>query len=399
MKSRRKPSRRLYKAALALALIGLFLQPPSAEAFLGFLRRKPTTATQHPLDIPLPEPNATQPLHRNLVSPTVPAASHTDQAAASESLSLPAPTSSHPDVQLLVEHGIFPADAPTRQTPLTRAELADILVRALGHNRNLYSEFPFYRDVPRSHWAYVPIDIARSKRLIEQPDGQGYYQPDDVVTFAEAYQAMANAVPGAPPSEEMTAYLLHPFEGWEHWPEHLQQAVAKLARARFFPDSSPLETPVQLPTDAPLQLDGLAPLVRYLVQVTDYRKPLVTLDRRKEVPALPSGLTLAVTPMITIYAARITVGQTVHFSLVTPAQNLPKGSRLRGIVRDIPSERQYIIELNEAQTPQDEIFQTRAELVLTFDASDRLAFIVPGDIFTTVTQPVPELGEPPVVSP
>jgi len=160
---------------------GLLLSPtllPAAQAFPFFHKKQ---KTQQPN---IPPAIQTQP--GLLQAPEVPQPVKTP--------ALP------PDAtQILVQQGIFPPEALTRTEPITRAEWAGILVRAIGHNTKLYSEFPFYRDVPATDPDYVPIEVAREKKLTVYESDHGFYHPQKPVTYAEAYESISHAITGPPP--------------------------------------------------------------------------------------------------------------------------------------------------------------------------------------------------------
>src|SRR5688572_17170408 len=115
---------RLAKGLVSGALV-LFIGSSSAEAF-PFIKRKGNQQSIPPVTEVKPtmlQPSATPPKVSAPVAPLSP-------------------------LQILINKGIFPPDAATRQQPISRAEWATVLVKAVGHNTSLVSEFPFYRDVP-----------------------------------------------------------------------------------------------------------------------------------------------------------------------------------------------------------------------------------------------------------
>lgn len=286
---------------------------------------------------------------------------------------------------VLVEKGIFPADSGTRTTPITRAELASILVKALEHNTTMVSEFPFFRDVPREHWAYVPVEVAREKRLLTDAYDHGFYYPDRAVTFGDVYRAISKAITGPPPSSDEAAHLLSRFVDLDELEPDDRMAMAKMARTRYFWRNN--QGDISSHWTEPVSPKDLAPLVASLMYLTEHKAALI--PERGTLPVLPPDISLTVTPSSAIFEERIGVGEVVFFTLVYPADPLPKGTRLRGIVRDVLPSKTYIIELTGARTPEDQIYRTSAELSIIFPPREKTAFIVPGEVFQTTTM-VPE---------
>jgi hypothetical protein len=295
-------------------------------------------------------------------------------------------------LEVLIQKGIFPADAATRTQPLNRAELADILVKALGHNTQLVSEFPVYRDVPKDHWAYVSIEVAREKKLIQRLYGKGFYYPERYVTYADVYSAIARAITGPLPTPEVTEHLLQDFTDKESLPKYLAPWVAQMAQVQFFKHTGQ-EKPQLRPTQLVYAAD-LAPFITYLMHLIEGRSTIVA-EGEQYVPVLPAGLRLSLTPATAILEPQLTVGATVTFTLVTPVHPLPKGSRIRGLVEEaiLPSHT-YHLQISEAQTPDGTTYQTSAPLTLTFSTKEKLGFFVPGEQFETITQIPPHVPPP-----
>jgi hypothetical protein len=305
----------------------------------------------------------------------------------------PAPPSVKPDaigptplekpldpLQALIERGVYPESWKDRKNALTRAELADVLVKALKHNTQMVSEFPFYRDVPKGYWAYGAIEVARAKKLMEARGEHGFYYPERPVTFGDAFEAMANAITGPPPTEEEVSFYLVIYPDWEEVPEELWPSVSKMTRARFF--EGQLSPALQL-LEAPSP-EAIAP---YIVTLSHLNERRTVLPPHKEelLPYVPGGLTIKVAPTVAIFESHLTIGETVYFSLVEPINELPKGSKLRGTVVDIPTSHNYAIELTEAETPEEKIYRMSAEFPIVF-RNKSLPFVVPGETFQAVTR-------------
>jgi hypothetical protein len=292
-------------------------------------------------------------------------------------------------VRTLLEKGVFTPDllSQHQNTPLTRAEWAGILVRALKHNTRLFSAFPFYRDVPADHPDYVPIEVAREKKLLAYPADHGFYYPEKPIAYADVYQGISHALTGPFPAPETEAHLLKGFGDRAELSPDLAAAVAKMARVHFFTaEAGRAETRVHA-NDA-VTPDGLAPLMVYLMRVIERR---ADLSRREiaEVPALPGGLTLALSPSTAVMETQLTPGQIVTFSLVNVVPPLTKESRIRAVVRDVDSiQHRYGLIAEEARTPEDDFYRLRAPLTLLFPPRRRTPFIVPGQLFEATTETV-----------
>lgn len=300
-------------------------------------------------------------------------------------------------VEILMEAGVYSTEMENRTTPLTRAEWATVLVKALKHNTSLFSNFPFYRDVPLTHPAYVPIEVAREKQLLVYPAGHGFYYPEKTLLFSDVYQGIAHALTGPLPSPEEEAHLLRSFEDKSTLPPILAASVAKMARSHFFTPESGLATKRLHPRET-VTPEKAAPFVVYLMHVIENRAD-VNQREIAEVPALPANLSLMLSPSTAVMETQLISGQNVYFSLLNAVEPLPKESRIRAVVRDRdPAQHRYILYLGEARTPEDEFFRLNAMLVLTFPPRRRTPFIVPGQVFETQTNTVVDV-EKEVVTP
>ncbi len=81
--------------------------------------------------------------------------------------------------------------------PLTRAEAASLLVRALGLKTN-YSSIPYFKDIPNNHWAKKNIEIAVQHGLMMGPGNQRFL-PDDSLTREETATLLARLLNLSPP--------------------------------------------------------------------------------------------------------------------------------------------------------------------------------------------------------
>jgi|GEM_PF-2649813 len=296
---------------------------------------------------------------------------------------VPTPAAPVEPIQVLVKRGVFPPDALTRSTPITRAEWATILVKAIGHNTGLVSEFPFYRDVPANYPAYVPIEVAREKKLITYQNDHGFYYPAQPVTYQEAYVSIAQAIAGPPPTPEAVTHLLQGFPDWSQLSAKDAAAVAKMVRVHFFRKPKP-QTLLHPKED--VTFTGAAPLVTDLIHLIQLRTPLQA-EKETEIDTVPAGLNLTLTPMTSILEASLSVGQSVSFTLVNPIGPLPKESRFTGqVISATPSARTYTVELTQVKTPEGDEYKTKAQFTIAFSPRSRITFLVPGELYSAITQ-------------
>lgn len=382
------------RTALALVLLiflGNLSLPASAFQFFG---NKKTPAQNLPpamrLSPRLPQPGGqTAPSSQSPnAEPSPPSANNPLVAPPSQGTPVVLSPKTPPfnPLHQLVEKGVFPEAMEAQDTPVLREQLAQVMVNALGYNTALVGEFPFYRDVLTKHPHYVPIEVAREKKLLTYPHDHGFYYPEKPVLYADAYQGIAHAITGPSPTPEMTAHLLQPFEDKESLSPAVQSAVAKMAHVRFFTAASgTAET--RLHPGAFVTPKGLAPLVSYLMRVIELRST-VSEEAAEAAAALqlPAGLALTVTPSTAVFESQLTPGQTTYFSLVNAVDPLPKATRLQAVVREVQPPHTYILEINEARLPDGTLYQLQAPLKLTFPSRRRAAFMVPGQLFDVTTE-------------
>lgn len=361
--------RRIGESLLLLALFGSMSAPaaPAVRNVSPILRPSP----------PLAQPAT--PSERRPQSPDRNARNASDQSASSDTAMTEAA------VQALLQKGIFTPELLRRNTPLTRAEWAGILVRALKHNTRLFSAFPFYRDVPMDHPDYVPIEVAREKKLLTYSADHGFYHPEKPIVYADVYQGISHALTGPFPTPEAQAHLLKGFEDQTEFSPELAAAVAKMVRVHFFTAEAG-RTETRAHADEAVTPEGLAPLVTYLMRVIELRADLSPQDIAN-VPVLPGGLALTLSPSTAVMETQLTPGQVVTFSLVNVVPPLTKESHLRAVVRDVDSvQHRYALIVEEARTPEDAFYRLRAPLTLLFPPRRRTPFIVPGQLFETTTE-------------
>lgn len=296
----------------------------------------------------------------------------------------------------LISHQILPADLTQPDQPVSRGHLAATLINALGFKSGEISEFPFYRDVTREHSAYIPIEIAREKRFLTFPEDHGFYYPEKAVLFSEVYQALAKTMTGPNPDSARSTHLVSGFADSAAIPEDLKPALAKLVETQFLPGDPQKQAAITLKPDEVVRAKELAPLILKLM-VNTSGNPAVLFPEPLVLPTLPAGLALTITPTSAIFKSRVTVGDSLYFSLVNAVNPLPQNSRLRGNITQIQDPDTFLVKLDRVDTPDGLHYQTNIDLTLHF--TGRRDLLVPGNDLPVVTQPTeimtPVSSEPP----
>lgn len=76
---------------------------------------------------------------------------------------------------------------------ITRAEMAAVICRMLGCEKEAEKGETEFSDVPKEHWASGYINVASQKKIIDG-DGDGYFRPDDNVKYEEAIKMVVCAL-------------------------------------------------------------------------------------------------------------------------------------------------------------------------------------------------------------
>lgn len=364
-----------FKAALLLGLLGGLSFLPTAAALSFFGGKKKVKAPVESIPpIIQHQPSLMRPAYEPAPKDAKPELTKPEAMG-------PIPIVQPADpVKALIDSTVYPPAWNERIDPLSRAELADVLVKALKHNTKLVSEFPFYRDVPKDYWAYNTVETARAKKLLDYPNDHGFYYPEKLVTFSEVFTGIAHAITGPPPSDEETSFYLVIYPDWEDIPAELQPAVAKMTRSRFF--EGQLSPGLQL--SEPATPKAIAP---YIITLTHLNERRTVLPPQKEalLPTVPGGLTLKISPTIAIFEARMGIGETVYFSLIEAVGPLPKGTKLKGTVIDMIRPHSYVVELTEAEPPEEGLYRLNADMNIVFTKKS-LPFVVPGESFQAITR-------------
>jgi hypothetical protein len=392
---------------LLMALLGLTLAmsvPASAIPFFGKKNEKAPTyppAMRISPELSAPQPAAkakstkgvqpsAQPTDKSQTVYPVPATTGTNPAtpvtapAATAKDAAPVVPSLVDLTRTLVNKQIFSPEMADQTEPLTRAELADVMVKAMAYNQGLYETFPFYRDIATENPHYVVIEVAREKKLLTYPNDHGFYHPDKPVTYADVYTAIAHAITGPIPTPELTDHLLARFPDKDTLNPDDAKNAAKMAYAHFFTPESGTDR-AALEVNNTLKPNELAPFIVYLQRLGQDR---ASFNARAEIvtPVLPAGLALTLSPVTSYVEAQMSPGQSLAFTLVNAVDPLPKNSRLTGTVQSIPNPRAYLLNITEARTPEGDSFQLSAPITISFGPRRRNAFIVPGQLYQTVTE-------------
>lgn len=76
---------------------------------------------------------------------------------------------------------------------VTRAEMATVLCKLLGEDKNLKKDGSKFKDVPASHWGNAYVAKAASLGILSGY-GNGKFGPDDTVTYEQALTMVVNAL-------------------------------------------------------------------------------------------------------------------------------------------------------------------------------------------------------------
>lgn len=405
MKSGRSYSKLICKSVVSLWL-SASLSFPAAHAFSLFKKKLPAQELPPKVKI-VPEMmniEGQPPLYK-----PAPAQAEKNAQPPVQSKTETAP-GSDPDPEQIdpfqdVAQNFFSPALRAQTQPITRAQLAEVMLKALAYDTTLVSEFPFYRDVPVESPVYIPIEVGREKKIMEYPEDHGFYYPDKLVTYGELYRAISHAITGTPPAGARAEYLLRNIPERKALSSQHYQAVAKMAQSRFFEKTWRHQTRFE-PVGEAVTPQGLAPFVMYMMYLKEQRASVTPSDQVN--PQLPAGLKLIISPSTGILEARLKAGGRIRFQLVNAVETIPRGSMIRGVVQEASASRTYQIIFNSIRTTEGLIYDTRAELSISFSTRDKLGFIVPGETFEVVTKAAdpdkgpleaPESDPPPLTPP
>ena len=162
MKSGRSYSKPICKSVVSLGLSASLLFP-AAHAFSFFKKKLPVQELPPKVKI-VPEmmnikgqPTLSQPVPSQAEKKVQPPVQSKTETA-------PAPGPEQTDPFQDLSQKIFSPALRAQTQPITRAQLAEVMLKALDYDTTLVSEFPFYRDVPVDSPAYIPIELGREKK-------------------------------------------------------------------------------------------------------------------------------------------------------------------------------------------------------------------------------------------
>lgn len=101
-----------------------------------------------------------------------------------------------PQIQKLSKDDVvfgYPDDTFKADQPVSRAEFATMVVKALGQENCILKEIYYFDDVPQGYWAYDMIQKAQSFDLLKV-NADGTFKPDDNITKADAVYMMIASV-------------------------------------------------------------------------------------------------------------------------------------------------------------------------------------------------------------
>lgn len=300
-------------------------------------------------------------------------------------------------MRMLIARGIYPASILTdfqsgKIQPVTRAAFAEVLVKTLGHQTDSVSEFPFYRDVPLTHWAYKPIEVVRERKLLTNVGG-GFFRPDAPIRNLDVYLALAQSLAGKNPSLELANEILKSFPDASTIPEEFRPQVARLVNARIIVPRVSGSSWGLAPYGA-MNYARLSAMLSREMEITGFDRFVLPVQQA-ELPMVPAGLRLLVVPNGALFKTRLAVGDTVYFSLTEPVETrlaenlliLSRGSRLVGEMGKSVNGNAYPVIFKRLETPEGSKFNIHGSLILGFNEKDPNAFIVPGDPIDFFTTP------------
>lgn len=126
--------------------------------------------------------------------------------------------------------GGYPDGTFRPENTITRAEFSAILAKAL--QLNAATGYSSFNDVPAGHWAAGAINAAKNANLVSgYPDGG--FHPNEPVSRAALMAVLANAIPGQPDANTVSATLNQYTDG-SNVPGWAQVATAEAIQQQVF---------------------------------------------------------------------------------------------------------------------------------------------------------------------
>jgi hypothetical protein len=300
-------------------------------------------------------------------------------------------------------------------TKVSRGEFSTQLAKALGYNTTIVSEFPVFRDVELKHPHYAAIEALRERKFITA-NQQGYFYPDQPISRLEAFISIANAFQGIAMTPEQAELILSNYTVDTELPPAdkialarlLQEDIIHFSTSTFNPDSEvgSVKTPLYL--TKPLDTIALASLVERTRYKAANANSLSSRNVETGLSDLPKDLIIELSPTQAIFEQDLSVGDTLYFiatqdvtvreedivklrpdkSILADLTLLPKGTRFRGRVVEKVSDHLWTLRFNQAQTPNNYFYRTKALFPILFSMKPEKAFITPGQLFQITTTEV-----------
>lgn len=324
---------------------------------------------------------------------------------AKKPVTLPKDVPLQPDqavIQYLLERDYFnpfPDNLFRPDMPISRAEFVTLLYRASGMNTPFLSEFAYFRDVPKDHWAYLPIEGFRMRNIIGGVT-DGFFEPEEPITRLSAGAILSRTLSESwlrLSSQEISDTLMAYDQSVDSVPGWARYDLARSVYAGFLLPVSKQVSPQQ----ARFSLELDAPLTRMDAVRMVYRRALIGIEEEmravERVPWIPVGVQMTVSPTSAISQAQLFVGQTLYFATVdtveVPQANLtlPRGTRIHGHVVALSSDRsQATVTLDRALLPSGTYYNMVSQLLVQFKPEEEeQRFVVPGQNFQIETLPQP----------
>jgi hypothetical protein len=261
------------------------------------------------------------------------------------------------------------------------------------------SEFPYFKDVPIKHWAYIPIEGFRTRDMLVLPDN-GYFKPDEPIDRLEAGVILGKTLTSGslkltPQEVEDTFKAYH--QPLASVPDADRYDLARSIYGGFLMPVSHI-VPLNASPHA-FVLDLSAPLSRMDAARMVYRRARLEHEEllgEERMTWLPAGVQMVLTPTTALSSDQMSVGKTLFFSLVETVKvpsisaELLRGTRVHGRVTEISADKQQVVvSLNRANLPSGEFYDLATEMTISFQPNkNQQGVIVPGNQFTvTTTEP------------
>jgi S-layer homology domain len=333
-------------------------------------------------------------------SETVPQPTSPETPVANTTLTPPSDVPLKPDQDMilyLVKRGYFNAFQNNQfqpDQPISRAELIALLYRASGFNTPFTSEFAYFRDVPTSYWAYLPIEGFRVRDMLGD-SSDGYFRPENPMTRLDAGIIFSKTLPESwskLTEQEMNTILkAFPDDTVPVWAQYnLARSIHTGYLLPNHQNDADGKTPkLTLDLQSPLKrMDAVRMVYHRALQLEEELKP-----QKSHLVSMPEGILLSVSPTSAISQNQFSVGQILFFAVTKRVEiasmslSIERGSRLHGEITEVSADRtQAQVTLDRLNLPSGESFELSAQLMLSLgNTKNQQAFIVPGQNFPIKT--------------